>query len=394
MSRRNGEPKYIMLINEVRAWITSEKLRPGQQLPTENDIASQFGISRQTVRQGINELVHEGILYRIQGKGTFVQSTSRERTPATNVIAVVTTYISDYIFPSIIRGIESVLSPNGYSILLLSTHNDFNEERRDLMTVMEKQVDGLIIEPTRSAIPNPNLAHYFTLIDRNIPIVMLHTTYPQLPIRCLRMNDVESSKLVTQHLVDNGHVRIGGIFKNDDRQGVFRLKGFVETLMNHRLQIEPTFIHVYKTEEKSSVAHQYFNKFKSSSPDARPTAIVCYNDEIASELVHLFQTNGILVPDSVSVVGFDNMQPFTRQINNKGWITTIEHPKFEMGTKAAELLLEAIQESRKGASGRYGEDFVFPSILVPGSSTDSIRESGSTSHKDSSSQPVTAVETP
>lgn len=66
-------PKYMQLKNELLSWLEQGKLQPGKQVPSENEIAEQFGLSRQTVRQTFGELEKEGWLERIQGKGTFVR---------------------------------------------------------------------------------------------------------------------------------------------------------------------------------------------------------------------------------------------------------------------------------------------------------------------------------
>lgn len=65
-------------------------------------------------------------------------------------IGVITTYISDYIFPSIIRGIESRLNEENYSLLLASTNNDVEQEKKALEMMLSFGVDGLIVEPTKA----------------------------------------------------------------------------------------------------------------------------------------------------------------------------------------------------------------------------------------------------
>lgn len=63
-------PKYIQVKQEILSWIHSSKLEPQSQLPSEHEMSEQFAVSRQTVRQALGELVQEGWLFRMQGKGT------------------------------------------------------------------------------------------------------------------------------------------------------------------------------------------------------------------------------------------------------------------------------------------------------------------------------------
>lgn len=115
-------PKYKQLIDEILLWVHSGRLQPEDQMPSEHEIARQFGLSRQTVRQALSELEKEGVLFRLQGKGTFVAQ----------MIRMITTHISDYIFPDIVRGTESALRRRGYGLLLASTDNSKERERESM----------------------------------------------------------------------------------------------------------------------------------------------------------------------------------------------------------------------------------------------------------------------
>src|SRR3954451_24122684 len=99
--------KYNMVKEKITEWITSGKVQHGEKIYSENELVKMFGVSRHTVRQAVGDLVHEGLLYREQGAGTFCsykKDQAREQTPPiihtsnTNGknIGVITTYISDY----------------------------------------------------------------------------------------------------------------------------------------------------------------------------------------------------------------------------------------------------------------------------------------------------------
>ena len=100
--------KYRFLVDTIKEKIKNGEYEPGERMESENTLSDQFGYSRQTVRQALSVLEQEGLIERRRGSGTYISSESR-RTPRGNSIAIVTTYISDYIFPTIIRGIEERL---------------------------------------------------------------------------------------------------------------------------------------------------------------------------------------------------------------------------------------------------------------------------------------------
>lgn len=362
-------PKYLQLKNEIKGWIRSGKFQPGGKIPSELELADQFGFSRQTVRLAISELVHEKWLYKVQGKGTFLSHTPPGQDADSHIIGVITTYISDYIFPSIIRGIESHLGPKGYSILLVNTNNDCEKEAAALKTVMEKQVDGLIIEPTKSAYPNPNLELYFSLLEKQIPLVMLHSSYLELNVRSIRSNDSKGGFLAAKHLIDHGHQWIGGIFKSDDLQGKYRFKGFLEAVQANGVPFHPELVEFFTTERRNEVAAHYVQSILKKSSARRPSGIVCYNDEIAFDLVRALKKVNIRVPEDMSITSFDDSQ-----LAEAGEVklTTVNHPKFDMGVKAAECILEAIRQPRTGKKPIL-DDYVFEPELIVRSSTQPYR---------------------
>jgi GntR family transcriptional regulator of arabinose operon len=109
-------PKYMQLKQQILSWIVTGQFKPHDKLPSENEIGQQFGMSRQTVRQALGDLEQESWLYRVQGKGTFVsdQSAQGRRVASQGMtIGMITTHISDYIFPTIVRGVESSLRAVG-----------------------------------------------------------------------------------------------------------------------------------------------------------------------------------------------------------------------------------------------------------------------------------------
>ncbi len=86
INRMDGIPRYVQIRESLREEVKSKRLLPGAKLPSEDEMAVQFGVSRMTIRQGIADLIEEGILYRRHGVGTFVAQPmiSRDHTRLTN----------------------------------------------------------------------------------------------------------------------------------------------------------------------------------------------------------------------------------------------------------------------------------------------------------------------
>ncbi|SEM55190.1 GntR family transcriptional regulator [Paenibacillus sp. OV219] len=338
-------PKYVQLKKEILDLMGKGKLQPDDQMPSENEIAEQFGMSRQTVRQALGELEQEGRLYRMQGKGTFVANPKDEHYAEAKTIGLVTTYISDYIFPHIVRGAEAAVRARGYSLLLSSTDNDKGRERESLSMLTSQPLSGLIIEPTKSAEGNPNLAYFLALNNRRIPYVMINARYPEISCPTLVIDDEEGGFTAAEHLLHLGHRHIAGFFKTDDLQGILRLKGFMRAHQEESAELHPDFVVSYRTEEKAGRVIEIAEELLGRPEGKRPTALVCYNDELALRLLEVIRKAGLSVPQDVSIVGFDDSWLATA---TEMKLTTLTHPKLAMGEDAANMLFELIESG--GAS--------------------------------------------
>jgi len=163
-------PKYQTVADSMRQEIESGQYSERQLLPTEQVLCQRFQISRQTVRRALSLLEDEGLITRRQGSGSRLREHKEPEAILNCAIAVVTTYIGDYIFPDILRGMETVLSANSSAPLLFATQNQLSVERKILQTLLTmKELDGVLVEGTKTALPNPNLDLYQKLIDRGYP---------------------------------------------------------------------------------------------------------------------------------------------------------------------------------------------------------------------------------
>jgi GntR family transcriptional regulator, arabinose operon transcriptional repressor len=366
--------KYIIVKDKIKEWVVDGHVQPGEKIYSENELVKMFGVSRHTIRQAVGDLVHEGWLYREQGAGTFVSSHKPNLKPAPTdqvaetgggkSIGVITTYISDYIFPSIIKGIESYLTSKGYSLVFACTDNDIEKEKQCLDTMLSRNIEGLIVEPTKSSAFNPNINYYLQMEQQNIPYLMINQYYSQLNPPHIMLNDEKGGFIATDHLIRHGHERIIGLFKTDDLQGVYRMKGFVNAFREHNITFFPEMIISYSTEDKNSVLSDKLEGL-FSSPETKPTGIVCYNDEMALGVVNMLREKGLSVPEDVSIVGYDDS--YLAEASGVK-LTSVSHPKTQMGIDAAKWIVTAVENK----NGLEQKSIIYDPKLVIRNSTRSI----------------------
>ncbi len=336
------KPKYQVIIDDLKSKIISGEYNVLEKIPTESALQHRYNVSRHTVRKAILELSNEGFLRSEKGSGTYVsnlyQSKLSGNTSNKKTIGVITTYISDYIFPSIIRGIERRLNEDNYSLLLASTNNDVEQEKKALEMMLSYGVDGLIVEPTKSNLYNPNISYYLLLMEQDIPFVMINAYYEELDVPFLRLDDVQSSYLATKELISKGHRQIGLISKEDDLQGKYRMKGYIKALGETKLRFQPENVFSYNTETKANLSND-LKDFISENRDFL-TAIVCYNDEVGLVVANLCKQLGISIPEELSIIGQDNSY-IAQNANIK--LTTLTHPQEQMGNDAADWVIRKLQ---------------------------------------------------
>ena len=355
----NGKPKYFSLMEQLKTDILSGAIRPGEKLPSENELSRKYSLSRHTVRKALGILEQEGYIEAFHGKGTFCSESMRHIRKSKN-IAVVTTYISDYIFPRLIQGMDDVLSEEGYSIILKNTGNSRQKEARCLEELLQKDIDGLIIEPSKSQMTCRHRNLYQTMEKYQIPYIFIQGIYTEMKDKPhILMDDAKGGYLVTKYLLSLGHRRIAGFFKADDIQGLERHKGYVKALQEAGISYDPDDVIWFHTEDRK-VKPALMAKAMAESGQI-PDGIVCNNDQIAVQVMEELERFGIRIPEDVSITGYDN----SLYAQKGGGITTIAHPQEKMGRMAAELLLERIGGISENES--KVERLIQPELIVRGS---------------------------
>lgn len=342
------QPKYLSLIKWMEKEIFSDKFAPGDKFYSENELCKKFDVSRQTVRQASNIMVENKILERRRGSGTYItfKNSSQRRTMN---IGLVSTYLDSYIFPTIISGIDKSLSKKGYFLQLNLTHNKSENENRVLKNLLKSDIDGIIVEPTKSGLPNPNIGLYHEIKARNIPLIFFNAYYPMLEndFPYISMDDFAAGEMATNHLIQNGHTKIAGMFQSDDRQGHLRYAGYVKALKDADLKQNSSNVLWFATEDIEEF-DQDVVRIKRCIKDC--TAVVCYNDQIAYKLFRYFEKFGISVPDDVSVVGIDNSEYAAL---SQMMLTSVAHPNKELGTKVGDNIIKLINNPSFNAAYKF-----------------------------------------
>lgn len=345
--------KYMDIVDWTLEQISSGVYKPNDRFLTESELCQKFACSRQTVRRALELLEQQGYISRYKGSGTYISS-GKIKTRPNNIeekhmtIGLINTYIDNFLFPSIIRGIEDVLYDAGFALELVYTNNLVAGETKALQFMLKRQLDGLIVEPTRSALPCANLDLYNEITRKNIPLVFIDSFYPELSNPYVALDDEKAGYEATSHLISMGHRNISAVFPHSHRQGHLRYLGYVKAHADNGISIKDDLICWHSRENM----HQILHSSHFLEQLSRSTAVLCYNDSTAIMVIDFLHQNGKSVPEDLSVVGIDNSE-----LARIAGLTSVAHPAELLGRAAAELVLSMI-------NGSEGKNILFPPQLV------------------------------
>jgi LacI family transcriptional regulator len=254
------------------------------------------------------------------------------KTNRSYTIGVLIPDLTNPLFPPILRGIEDRLEESGYTPLMANTDNDPERERIDWHAMRARQVDGIVAATARRD-------HQLLddLLEAGIPLVLVNRRAPDSGVPSATADDRQGIRLAVEHLAGLGHKRIAHIAGPLELStGLDRHEGFHEAMRDLGLEPDPGLVVVTRAFTEAEGARACAELLDRGGG---PTAIVAANDLIALGCYDVFAERGLVCPDDISVVGFNDM-PFAGRFQPP--LTTIRIPHYEIGMAAAELMLERL----------------------------------------------------
>lgn len=234
----------------------------------------------------------------------------------------------------LIHGAQEIADKHDYAILLGNTGDEPANEKRTIDTLLDRQIDGAIYATMYHQVVEPprQLA--------SVPIVVLnsqptdHSAFPWVA-----PDEAGGARAAVEHLADYGHRRIGYVNDDDDPQAAGeRRDSYRAVLADRGLPTGPELEIAADDSDSSSIVQAATQLLRR--PD-RPTALFCFNDQIAAGVYIAARRLGLSVPTDLSIVGFDNLVLVAEAIDPG--LTTVQLPHNEMGQWAMQTLLNLIE---------------------------------------------------
>ncbi len=319
-------PKYILVENKIRQAIKNKEIV--DKLPGERTLAKEFGYSYMTIRKAVDNLVNEGVLYKLPTKGAFVadRKTAKKKTKIigyfldNSIVAGLTSPYYSLIFDSL----EKQASQNGYQLIYFSDAGDGSSLKQ------LNNVDGVVI----SCFPRiENIVHE---INQHVPVVVMDNSSSDKTIPSVIIDNFNAVSASVHYLCSLGHKKIGFMTGLDDSDvGKNRFAGYQNGLSKHGVKLNEKLVFRgdYSFESGTKGADYFFSLKKP------PSAIICANDAMAIAMIREATQRGLSVPDDLSVMGFDDI-PVASHITPP--LTTLAAPIDDMTERAVNMLVSLI----------------------------------------------------
>jgi LacI family transcriptional regulator len=306
------------------------------------DVARESGVSVFTVSAVVNNKSHvgKGLRERVEAAirklnyrpNLVARSLAKQRT---HTIGMIVPDIGNPFFPLVVRGAEDAAQKHGYNLLLCNSDDSLDKEEKAIELLLSKRVDGILLTKAAEDF-RPALRQMIKEV--NIPFVLVMRTYAKLTKDAVITDDYHGAYEAVSHLARAGRKRIGlisGPLKVSSAKD--RWQGFHDALKAEGLPLEQDLVIEgdYRLESGFRAGHSLFSR--------RPDGIYVANHLMAIGLLQAAEEMGLRCPEDFGLVSFDDY-PWLGIFRPR--LTTVELPKHQLGTEAAELLIRRIAGDR------------------------------------------------
>ncbi|MCH3916933.1 MAG: GntR family transcriptional regulator [Spirochaetia bacterium] len=339
--------KYQKVLDILRRDIHAKKWNPGEQIPSERELADQYQVSRITIKKAMQLLVADKTLERIPHKrGTFVHCLE-EKQNETNLVGVAIDDVTDRFGSTLLRGIEDFLWKEGMHTIICNGDRDFKKTKAYFLSLLETNVSGVIYAPVISSegdYVRQNQEIISLLQEKHVPFVLMDRTVPGMQANAVTSGHFESAYELTGFLLEHGYKRIillTGLFCSslDERE-----KGYLAAMHEHGITVSDKWIvrlndNLLTPQLLDPEEIHKLSEALNSMPDY--DAIVALNNRLLSALDVIVRDSISILPDNCAIALHDKLSvPLTRL----RLFCQIVQPDYEVGQEAAQLLMRNIRD--------------------------------------------------
>ncbi len=339
-----NKPLYAQIAEHLIQLINAGHYHPNDKIPTEMELAEQFGVSRITTKRALLELETRGYIYRKRGSGSFVKElpvppapiVSHDSPHARRHLSIVLPYVDAGKDLHYFRGVADYIEKQGIMLSLHFTDWRADKERDVLLHLRNYGTGGIIWYPVNS-INNADIAHILHLEGH--PVVLLDQYFDGLTVPSVVSDNKAGGYAATEHLIKLGHRRIAFVSSIDIEQRSSvrdRFLGYCQAHSDYGVPIHPEFIITgFHQKLWAQGKSKFYTELIQPLIHMGVTAFQAEHDYIALDLIDAAMELGISVPEQLSIMGYDDISIASQ---HQVPLTTISQNCYEIGRKAAEIM--------------------------------------------------------
>lgn len=301
------------------------------------DVADKAGVSTASVsrvlsgKENVSEEMRQRVMAAVEELDYQPNLVARSlRSQQSNTVGLIVSDIRNPFFTDVSRAVEDTVHQRGYALFLCNTDEDRGKEALYLDQMEAQNVAGIIYSPTRRS------ANHFRDLNIAVPTVIIDRAVRSSDVDQVLIDNVNAAYRLTEHLIENGYRRIAALFGEASVTGRERRQGYEEALQAHDLAPPEGLVrHIPPKIEAGRVT-----ALELLREDHLPHAIVTSNSLLTAGALIAIRQQGLSVPDQIGLVGFDET---TWGALVEPAVTIIAQPTYEIGTTAAELLLQRVE---------------------------------------------------
>lgn len=315
-------PLYKQIKKHIIDQIQAGILRAGDRVPSEIELAKLFRVSQITSKNALIELVDEGYIYRVQGKGSFVTqeasenkiipNTAIENPPKSQsgLIGVSFPYLNTKVEYRLLYYLDKYIYERGFKMLMHNCRESSEEESSTIQSFLDSNVEGVIIFPTLDEHYNESILRLS--LDK-FPMVLIDRYLKKINTNIVSTDNVKASFDAVNYLINEGHRKIAYIspeITNSTTED--RALGFEKAFLENKLSIDKNLwcIIDLKTID-SDKDYDYIHNFLANNPEV--TAVFTVNNRMLKLTTKALEALGRKIPDEIEIFTFD--EPDTDNVN-------------------------------------------------------------------------------
>ena len=253
----------------------------------------------------------------------------------TKTIGIIIPEIVHHFFATVISGIEQVANEHGYNVIVCLSNESFDREVINMEMLANGSIDGFIISLSKETQFKSDFHHITEVISQGMPVVMFDRVTNEILCDKVIIDDKSAAYDAVQSLIDRGKRRIALVTTVDYVSvGKFRTDGYLKALRDHDIPYDENLI--LKIEDIDHCEDQIEPLLKNMDIDA----VFAVNELFAVTIIKAAKRHGLSVPDDISVIAFTD--GIISKYSSPS-ITTVSQNGIEMGMKAAQMLINRIE---------------------------------------------------